>query len=91
MELFHTVAFGDAQARGGLPEVAPAPCEQARPHGVRRRQEPEDVVEDPIRKASNPILVGAAASRWGSLNPFPRLPWTHSVEQVAGVAFAEQE
>lgn len=68
LELFHGrrlphFAVGDAQARGELPEVAPPPREHARPHGVPRRQGPEDVVEDPIRQVSCPVFVAVAAPR----------------------------
>ncbi|BAT13162.1 Os11g0209450, partial [Oryza sativa Japonica Group] len=84
----HPVVVGDAQARGGLPEVAPPPRQHARPHGVRRRQEPDDVMQYFVRQVPYPIVARAR----GSLAPPPRLPWRrHSVEQVAGVAAAGQE
>lgn len=43
------LATGDAQAGGGFPEVAPAPGEHAGPHGLLRREEGEDVLQEIVR------------------------------------------
>jgi hypothetical protein len=53
------VATDEAQARGGPPEVAPAPGEHARLHGFLRREEGEDVLEHFVGEGAE---VGAARS-----------------------------
>ena len=74
----------NAQAWGGPPEVAPAAGEHARLHGLRRRHEADDVLQDAVRQSVN---AASAAESWRrrSLAAFPRM---HSVEQVAGVEYA---
>ena len=79
--MLHIVAeTPDAQAWGGHPEVAPAAGEHARPHGLQRQKEAEDVFQDAVRQG-----VDAASAADRSLAAFPRM---HSVEQVAGVQYA---
>jgi hypothetical protein len=53
------VATDEAQARGGPPEVAPAPGEHARLHGFLRWEEGEDVLEHFVGEGAE---VGAARS-----------------------------
>jgi hypothetical protein len=46
---------GDAQACGELPEVTPAPREHARTHGLLRREEGEEMVEDIVREGADAV------------------------------------
>ena len=50
-----TLSADDAQACGGLPEVAPALGEHARPHGLLHREEGQEVVEDPVREGADAV------------------------------------
>lgn len=43
------------QACGGLPEVAPALGEHARPHGLLHREEGQEVVEDPVWESADAV------------------------------------
>jgi len=52
---YRTLSANDAQACGGLPEVAPAPGEHARPHGLLHREEGEEVVDDPVREGADAV------------------------------------
>lgn len=73
---------GDAERRNTLPQVAPAVGEDARSHDGRRRQEGQDVLQEPVRERAQ--AVGTADR---SLPLAPRGPahHRHSVEHVAGV------
>jgi len=62
--------------------VAPAAGEHARPHGLLRLQEAEDVLQNFVREDIDAV----AASRQRRLSL--ALAWGHSVEQAAGVAAA---
>nr|CAB3491217.1 unnamed protein product [Digitaria exilis] len=88
LELLHRfgfllVAAEDAEARGGLPEVATAPPQDACPHGLLRWQEREHVVEDLVGEH---VEAGAAGHRTrhplAGPRPAPSPRW-HSVERVA--------
>lgn len=48
---------GDAEAVRRPPEVAPAGAEDRCPHGVLRRQEAQNVLEDGVRQRADPVLV----------------------------------
>jgi len=71
------VAAGDAQACGGLPEIAPASGEHAGPHGLLRREEGEYVLQEIVLKGADDV---SATGQSGSLALLRR---RHSVEQVA--------
>ena len=63
----------DAQAYGRLPEMAPAPGEQACPHDVLRREEREDVMEGVVRERADAIAISIRRRRRTiHLCPFPR-------------------
>jgi len=53
-ELLHGFA-PDEQALGDLPDVAPCPREDARPHGLLRRQERQDLRQDLVRKLAEAV------------------------------------
>lgn len=72
----HLVAAGDAQACGGLPEIAPASGEHAGPHGLLRREEGEYVLQEIVLKGADDV---SATGQSGSLALLRR---RHSVEQV---------
>jgi len=60
-------ARGNADGARGLPEVEPAPGEQARPHGVVGGQEGQDVVEDVVRERADEVLAVARHGRLVSI------------------------
>lgn len=72
------MAEPDAQACGRLPEMAPAPCEHACPHGVFRRQEREEMVEGVVRERADAIAASIRRRRTVHLSPFPQ---KHSCQQ----------
>jgi len=51
------VSHGEAEAAHGPPVVAPAPREQARPHGLWHRQEAEQMVDDLVREGADLVLA----------------------------------
>jgi hypothetical protein len=53
-ELLHGVTR-DEQALGDLPDVAPCPREDARPHGLLSRQERQDLRQDLVRKLAEAV------------------------------------
>ena len=84
-ELLHVVLVSiasDAQARREHPEVQPAPGEHARPHGVPRGKETEDVLKDTVWQG---LYAAVTALNWRFPAPFPSSPRRHSIEQAAGV------
>lgn len=72
----------DAQGGHGLPLVAPAAGEHARPHHVAGGQEGERPLEDLVRKGADAVL--ATAIRGGDRRRLALLPVSHFVEQAAG-------
>jgi hypothetical protein len=73
----------DMQARGGFPEVTPAPGEHARPHAILRRKERQHVVEDVIREGAEAVTGSSRRRRARALTALSLRG--HSVEQVVGV------
>jgi len=75
------IGDGDAQARRALPELAPAPSQDTRPHSRLRREEGEDVLQYLVREGGEGVTRGGA----GRTDRFlVRWPLRHSVEQAAG-------
>jgi len=74
-------AAPDTHSRGEPPEMAPAPSKHACPHGLRSRQEAEDVLEDAVRHG---FYAASAASRRRHRRSLAVFPPIHSVEQVVG-------
>lgn len=54
----HDVVVGDAQARQGPPEVVSSSGQQARPHGVLRRQKTHRMLQDDVRQRAEPVHAG---------------------------------
>jgi hypothetical protein len=84
-ELVHVVLVSiasDAQARREHPEVPPAPGEHARPYGVSRGKETEDVLKDTVWQG---LYAAVTALNWCFPAPFPSSPRRHSIGQAAGV------
>jgi len=75
-----STAAPDTHSRGEPPEMAPAPSKHACPHGLRSRQEAEDVLEDAVRHG---VYAASAAirRRHRHLAVFYS---KHSVKQVLG-------
>jgi hypothetical protein len=63
-DLLHGLAR-DEQASGELPDVAPSPCEDARSHGLLRRQERQDLRQDLLWKLAEAV-GGVDRWRWRS-------------------------
>lgn len=80
----------DAQARGTLPEAAPAPRQDGRAHRLPCREEGEEVVDEVVGEAREGVVsCGGGArgeSRFLFLGRFPRR--RHSVEHAAGGALS---
>uniref|UniRef100_A0A0E0BGD0 Uncharacterized protein n=1 Tax=Oryza glumipatula TaxID=40148 RepID=A0A0E0BGD0_9ORYZ len=76
---------------GGPPEVAPAAGEHARPHGLVRWQEGEDIVEDLIREGAKPVLAAVLLGRESLASAAAVAPRSHSVEQVASAPPAPEQ
>jgi len=84
---FIPIAEPDAQTCGGLPEMSPAAGEHARPHGVLRRQEREEVMEGVVRERADAIAASIRRRRTVHFSPFPR---RHSCEQMGGIAAGQE-
>jgi hypothetical protein len=69
------VGADDAEASGELPEVEPAPREHAGLHGLLRREEVEDAVQDLVGEGADAV---AAARRNRGRRSLGRLKRTHS-------------
>jgi len=78
---FIPMAEPDAQTYGGLPEMAPTPGEHACLHGVFRKQEREDMMEDVVRERADAIAASIRRRRTVQFCPFTR---RHACEQTGG-------
>ena len=78
------IGGGYAQARRALPESAPAPSQDTRPHSRLRREEGEHVLQYLVREGGEGVNRGGAG-RTGRL--LGRWPLRHSVEQTAGLVY----
>lgn len=74
---------GEAEAAHGLPVVAPAPGEEARPDGLWRLKEAEQVVDELVREGADTVLEAMFHRRRFVL----LAPCWHFVEHDAGAAY----
>ena len=72
------VEVPNAQGRGGLPEMAPAPGQDARPHGLLCWQELEHVVQERVWQRADVVFFHLRTCAFVHLSP---QPWRHFVEQ----------
>jgi hypothetical protein len=78
------VAAAHTHSRGEPPEMAPVPSKHACPHGLRSRQEAEDVLQDAVRHRF--YAASAAFRRRHRIIAVSSESPMHSVEQVVGAA-----
>lgn len=76
----------DTKGGHGLPEVAPAGGEHARPYGVTRGQGRQDLLEERVRQGADAVV---AASRRCFLDSVALGRLSHSVEEVARAGAAK--